>query len=82
MEYESQRRMSKHPVDTEEQFKEFCLNNTYLESNSVTGENYEYNYYNLSKSLNNAINEFNDSKTVLLLQMREFIDESIKPIER
>lgn len=82
LKYIDQQGQPDYCVNTDNQFKEFCLNNTYSESNPLTNETYEYNYYNLNQDLDIAIKAFDDAKTILLLQMRGFIDESIKPIDR
>lgn len=82
LKYIDQQGQPDYCVNADNQFKEFCLKNAYSEPNPLTNKPYEYNFYNLSQELDIAIKEFDDAKTVLLLQMREFIDESIKPIER
>ncbi|MBR6618410.1 MAG: hypothetical protein IKL00_11145 [Oscillospiraceae bacterium] len=66
---------------TEEEFKKFCSDNLHTESCSVDNQSVEYNYYTLTKELDSVLQLFKSTKESLISQMREFIDESIKPIK-
>lgn len=64
-------------ASTMEEFQEYCAQHTYIDQNS--GE--EYNYFFIKKGIEEHKESFETAQKNLIMKIRVFIDESIKPID-
>ena len=59
------------------EFIDYCNDHVYTDSESME----TFNYLALKQAMNDNSKKFEDAKTFLIMKIRVFIDESIKPID-